>query len=341
MPQTKTVSLIPFLVVLAACGSAAPVDVETYAEIGGIRQWITIHGDDEANPVLLFVHGGPGGAFSPFSRAVFGDWESSFTIAQWDQPGAGRTFGQTGEEIAATLTIDRVISDGIEVTEEILERTGKKKLILLGGSWGSVIGMEMVSRRPDLFFCYVGVGQLIGSQAAYRETYATLVSWVSDALDADELEQLRRIGPPPWTSLRSFGLMTRIARSFEEQRAEPDRPLGELWANDYSEDDKAVWHEGNEFSQVHFFGLNLDGELPKVDLAATVTKVDIPVFVFQGAEDIRTPADLVQQFLDGLNAPRKELVLLEGGGHDLEFQINDTLRAQMESRVRPLAMDQE
>ena len=83
----------------------------------------------------------------------------------------------------------------------------------------------------------------------------------------------------------------------------------------------------------------LNGELPAVDLSATVTKVDIPIFVFQGAEDIRTPANLVQQFLDGLDAPRKELVLLEGGGHDLEFQINDALRAQLESRVRPLAMD--
>jgi pimeloyl-ACP methyl ester carboxylesterase len=161
---------------------------------------------------------------------------------------------------------------------------------------------------------------------------------VSDALEADELEQLKAIGPPPWGSLRSFGLMTRIARSYEERRVEPDQPLDELWANDYSEDDKENWFEGNEFSQVHFFGLNLDGELPNVDLAATLKKLDVPVFVFQGAEDIRTPANLVQQFLDGLDAPRKELVVLEGGGHDLEFQINNALFAQLQSRVRPLAM---
>ena len=338
MLRENPISLIGFIVFLGACGSAAPIDVETYIEIGSIRQWVTIHGDDKANPVLLFIHGGPGGALSPFSQAVFGDWERSFTIAQWDQPGAGRTFGQTGEQIASRLTIDRVVSDGIEVAEEILRRTGKGKLILLGGSWGSVIGMEMASRRPDLFFCYVGASQLISSQAAYQETYATLVSRVSDALEPDELEQLKAIGPPPWESFRSFGLMTRIARSYEERQTEPDQPLDELWANDYSEEDKATWFEGNDFSQVHFFGLNLDGELPNVDLAVTVKKLDVPVFVFQGAEDIRTPANLVQQFLDGLDAPRKELVILEGGGHDLDFQINGVLLAQLQSRVRPLAL---
>ena len=339
MLRTKPLLLITSCVFLVTCGSAAPVDIETFVEIGGIRQWITIHGDDEANPVLLFVHGGPGGALSPFSQAVFGDWQRRFTIAQWDQPGAGRTFGQTGEQIAANLTIDRVVSDGIEVADEILRRTGKRKLILLGGSWGSVIGMEMISRRPNLFFCYVGVGQLVSSQATYRETYETLVSRASDALEVDDLERLRNIGPPPWTSFRSFGLMTRIARSYEAQRTEPERLLDELWADDYSEDDRAVWYEGNEFSQLHFFGPDLDGELPNVDLSATVKSVDIPVFLFQGAEDIRTPANLAQQFLDGLNAPRKELVLLEGGGHDLEFQINGVLRAQLESRVRPLATE--
>ena len=56
------------------------IDEATYVEIGGIEQWITIRGEDRNNPVLLFLHGGPGDATNPWGYAAFRSWLKYFTV---------------------------------------------------------------------------------------------------------------------------------------------------------------------------------------------------------------------------------------------------------------------
>ena len=80
------------------------IDEATYVEIGGIEQWITIRGEDRNNPVLLFLHGGPGDATNPWGYAAFRSWLKYFTVVQWDQRGSGRTFGRNGTASASTIT---------------------------------------------------------------------------------------------------------------------------------------------------------------------------------------------------------------------------------------------
>jgi len=107
----------------AAAAQASPVrpperiNQEMFVPIGGIDQWITIKGNDRGNPVVLFLHGGPGDALSPFADAMFMGWEKDFTIVQWDQRGAGRTYGKSGRSIEPTMTVERMTDDGIEVAQ--------------------------------------------------------------------------------------------------------------------------------------------------------------------------------------------------------------------------------
>ena len=126
--------------------------------IGGIDQWIEIMGTNKSNPVLLILHGGPGSTWDPFSD-LFQDWESHFTMVYWSQRGAGKTYRKTGPSIAATMTIDRMVDDGIEVAEYLKSHLGKDKVILLGHSWGTVLGIKMIQKRPELFSAYIGTGQ--------------------------------------------------------------------------------------------------------------------------------------------------------------------------------------
>ena len=42
------------------------IDEGRYVAIGDIQQWITIRGENRDNPVLLFLHGGPGDATKPW-----------------------------------------------------------------------------------------------------------------------------------------------------------------------------------------------------------------------------------------------------------------------------------
>ena len=126
------------------------IDEAGFVPIGGIDQWITIRGEDRANPVLLVVHGGPGSAFQILSHVAMRPWEARYTVAHWDQPGAGRTFGRNGPDGTGELSLDRMADDGAEVARHVLARTGHSKLILLGASWGSILGLEMVRRHPEL-----------------------------------------------------------------------------------------------------------------------------------------------------------------------------------------------
>src|SRR5438067_6002167 len=160
------------------------IDEGRYVEIGGIEQWITIRGEDRKNPVLLFLHGGPGDATNPWGYAAFRSWLKAFTVVQWDQRGAGRTLGKSGPSVAATITIDRLTQDGIEPAETLRRTLQKDKIILVGHSWGSILGVFMAKARPDLFSAFVVTGQVADPQRNYEVAYHAL------------LEKATRLGEP-------------------------------------------------------------------------------------------------------------------------------------------------
>src|SRR5262249_60042757 len=112
------------------------VDEGKYVEVGGIQQWITIRGENRSNPVLLFLHGGPGDATNPWSYAAFRPWLKRFTVVQWDQRGTGRTLGRNGRSSADAVSLKRLAQDGVELTELLCKSLQKSKVILVGHSWG-------------------------------------------------------------------------------------------------------------------------------------------------------------------------------------------------------------
>ena len=83
-----------------------------FIPIGGIEQWVQIGTENRDNPVLLYLHGGPGGSSRPAAGA-WKPWERHFTVVHWDQRGAGRTFERNGEVGSGRLTVDRMVRDGI------------------------------------------------------------------------------------------------------------------------------------------------------------------------------------------------------------------------------------
>ena len=137
---------------------------EMFVTIGGIDQWLTIKGEDRNNPVVLFLHGGPGDALSPFADALYAGWEKDFTLVQWDQRGAGRTYSKNGPSIEPTMTVERMTQDGVEVAEFLTKHLHKRKIIIVGGSWGSILGISISHAKPELFYAYVGVAQMVNWQ---------------------------------------------------------------------------------------------------------------------------------------------------------------------------------
>ena len=137
---------------------------ESYkTKIGGIDQWLNVRGQDKANPIILFIHGGPASPLMPtmwqFQRPI----EEYFTVVNYDQRGAGKTYvrGPTPTRSATPCTSTRYVDDAIEIAEHVRKRYGKKQADPDGHSWGTIVGMKAALKRPDLFYAYVGIGQVI------------------------------------------------------------------------------------------------------------------------------------------------------------------------------------
>lgn len=319
-----------------AIRTANGIDESGYVEIGGIRQWLQVRGYDRNSPVLLCVHGGPGGTWTPVTR-LFASWERDFTVVLWDQRGAGKTLAASGPAVAATMTIERMTQDGIEVAEHLRRRLGQEKVILLGHSFGSILGVIMAQRRPDLFHAYVGTGQAVDLPRGVAGEYGRLRELATAAGDARTLRELAAIGPPPFSDRGQTGVFFQCTERY--QAPADSAALGELRRSllspppNYGLGDE--WHRLRGFMVVPPW--DLYREILATTLKTRARDFAVPVFVIQGTEDHVTPLALVEEYLATVVAPRKELVRLPGGGHFAVWSHVDAFGAELRQRVRPLA----
>jgi pimeloyl-ACP methyl ester carboxylesterase len=311
------------------------IDEAKYVEVGGIPQWITIRGEDRGNPVLLLLHGGPGDATNPWGYAGFRSWRKHFTVVQWDQRGAGRTLGKNGSAAAATLTVDRMARDGIELVELLRKSLGKEKVVLVGHSFGSTLGVFMVKARPDLFYAFVGTGQVADPARSYAVAYDALLEKAKSVGEPRALKELGEVGPPPYPNGRGYAVQRRWSNQFEGADFFISSMLGfALVAPGYTMQDVNDWFDGQNLS-----GERLWSELKALPAGTLAGEFAVPVFVIQGAEDFTTPTSLARSYVDSIRAPRKAFVPIEGGGHFAVFMKPDAFLKELVDRVLPLAKD--
>jgi pimeloyl-ACP methyl ester carboxylesterase len=318
--------------------AAEAVSEQMFVQIGGIPQWITIKGKDRNNSVVLILHGGPGDALSPYADSMYAGWDKSFTLVQWDQRGAGRTFTKNGPSIEPTMTVERMAQDGIEVAEFLTRHLNQKKIIILGGSWGSILGVYMAHARPDLFYAYVGSAQMVNWQEDLSAGYARVLGMARAANNQQAITALMAIGAPPWHSVAKWPVYRKWERIYQAKLV-TSRPNPATISPEYaSPDDQAHYAEADDFSFMHFWGETLSGPLTKVDLPALGKTFAIPFFIIQGQEDLTAAPELAKAYLDSIEAPEKEFYLVPGTGHeDSATSLALTLKVLIE-QVRPLTV---
>ena len=302
---------------VSAEASSRGIREDRFVAIGGIEQWVTIRGDDRANPIVLFLHGGPGNTLTPFADAIYGGWEAEFTLVQWDQRGAGRTWGRNPSTEESVLTIQRMTDDGILLVEYILDHLGKEKLILTGSSWGSALAVHMIHARPDLFEAYVGVSQLVSKAANQAASYAAVLAVAHENEDESVLVTLGEIGEPPWRNPRHFGVLRRVTRAYERKKTIPAPSSWWIRSPEYAtEEMKSDYEAGEDFSFLQFVGFADDGMFTKVDLPAIGAKFTVPIYLIQGEEDLVTVPEITKKYFESLEAPAKRIIMVSKAGHD-------------------------
>jgi len=310
-----------------------------FVAIGGIDQWLQIRGEDRKNPVLLFVHGGPGASTIPISSG-WQPWEKYFTVVQWDQRGAGRTYRGTGRAIAPTMTVARMAQDGIEVAEYLRAHLHKDKIVLVGHSWGSFLGIHIVKQRPDLFYAYVGTGQVIGSATFEKQFEVTIAHLQRLAQAVNNTEALMELAPiaARQNKLGDRLILEKWAKALALPSIESFKLAGRIpppFMPDFSLLDWYYWRRGILFSAEYLRGR--DGPMNQVDLRSLGVEFAIPMFFFEGTEDYMTPIQPAEQYFDQIEAPHKEFVRFESGDHFIPLDRPDEFLAELLTRVRPLA----
>ncbi len=305
---------------------------ENYILINGIEQWVTIHGEN-TKPAILFLHGGPGSPISPYSDNLYKEWERDFIIVQWDQRGTGKTFGNdlpknlSPEFLQSNpLTIDQMVADGIVLSEYLLKHLDKKKLILFGTSWGSVLGVKIATKRPKLFYAYVGHSQITDPNDELT-LYNKVLRMAKSISDTASLETLKIIGLPPYTEARNMGKLLRIVKKYESLSAIPAPDSWFVLSPTYdNEKDNQSRSDGDDYSFVNYEGdkrLAVPSMKSTINLMKDHIKFKIPVYIIQGAEDLLTPAVATKKYYDLIKAPSKKYYLLSKTAHGFNSSVLD------------------
>lgn len=328
----RVLTLVLLVATCPSAATAAPIREARYVSLGGVEQWITIRGADRANPVLLIVHGGPGDAQSSLGD-TYAVYERDFTVVQWDQRGAGKTYARNPD---SAPELDRVVSDGIELAEYLRGYLSKRKVVVLGHSWGSHLAVEMVRRRPEPFAAYVGTGQVGSWRASVRAQFDFMLARSRAAGDRKKVELMEAIGTPDptsadqyfsWWRMRNPYLCAADAKWFEE--------LGRLAAA-MTQEELRTLGAGMELSGRTTLDAMLATELPTTDRT-----FEVPFFVIQGRDDMATPTSVAKAYFDVVRAPRKKLIIIDGAGHFALVTHREQFLAALVREVRPVAVKSE
>ena len=308
-------------------------------QINGATQWLSIRGRDRRNPILLFLHGGPGSPTLPVAYTFQSPWEDYFTVVQWDQRGTGKTYAANdAKALEPTMNPAQMSADAEQVISYLRQQYGKKKIFLLGHSWGSVLGVTMAQRHPDWFYAYLGVGQVVNVRKEEAIGYRYALDQARAAGNAAAVKELEALAPYPgdgpielaristerkWVT--TYGGLT-FGRSDFDYDVD-----ARLLSPDYSRAEIDATGAGGLYSIQH-----LIAAASSVDFDAT-TDFKCPVFLFEGRHDYTVPAELAAAWFQQLHAPLKRLVWFDDSAHMIMQEEPGRFLQHLVTDLRPLA----
>jgi proline iminopeptidase len=308
--------------------------------IGGIDQWVSIRGTDRRNPVLLYIHGGPGYVSIPMSWWFNRGVEEYFTVVQWDQRAAGKTHLLTDPAtIAPTLTRERMIADAEEMATWARQEFGKDRIFVLGHSWGSFLGLELAQRHPQWLYAYIGVAQLIDGPENERRGWRFAMDAAHHTGNEKAIRELEKIAPYAapgkvvpiedlYVQRKWVGFFGGVMAYRTDNSADSDLSL---LSPDYTDAQIGRIWEGNKFATPYLLP-----ELVALDLTS-IRKLTVPLILFEGRHDRNVNAEVSAAWFANVQAPEKQLVWFEHSAHMPMTEEPGKFLLSLVRYARPLA----
>jgi pimeloyl-ACP methyl ester carboxylesterase len=287
--------------------------------LGGEKQWIFIRGMDQNNPILIFLHGGPGEPTMGISssRRLDAELIKHFTMVHWDQRGAGKSFNTSIPK--DSMTLDRIVEDCNELIDYLRIRFNTDKVFIVAHSSGTLFGIKTAYKYPEKIHAYVGVAQIINDYEHERISHDFVVEKAERFGNKKHQIAIEAIGPPPYESPKQlfekakyivqYGGML-VDYSFRKMIG---IILPYLTSPEYSltEGIRTILGKGRDFT------INaLWKEITVVNFTKEIESIKVPVYFFEGKYDMITPTIQVEKFYNNLKAERgKRLFIFEKSAH--------------------------
>lgn len=294
--------------------SGKPVQEKTFVELGGEEQYVEMTGASDQLPVLLFLHGGPGWPQTPHLRYFNADLTEEMILVSWDQAGCGLSYQRNPNP--KNLSIESLVSDAHELTLYLKKRFNKEKIILLGFSYGSVIGLKLAEKYPEDYYAYLGVSQIIDS----KENWDVSMQWLKDQAqikqDTVVLNQLSLIEQRDTSVCKTeldcfmskYQLLVKYNGTiFNPEVAKEIEKAEQHVYDDYKDYD---WYEAYNYTSSRLTSKVFDTDL------TGIRSLEIPVFFMAGRHDWNLPGVVAERYLKSLKAPQKEFIWFEQSGHE-------------------------
>ena len=318
-----------------AAGSIVPGSVAEMRRVhlGGIDQSIVIRGRNAKAPILIWLHGGPGLDATGMWRHFNATLEDHFLVVYWTQRGTGRSY--SADIAPGSMRISQFVSDLDELITYLTLRFHQSKVVLVGHSWGSTIGVAYTQAHPEKVAAYVGTGQVVSGAEGEHRTYRFTVEEARRRNNADAMKELAAIGPPPYP-VAALLTQRKWLNEFGGAWHRPTSLSYLLWTSFQASE--VTWLDGISFQKGQDFSLSaLYPETERVDWLRSALRFQMPVFFLIGRYDRNADADLALTYFRRLKAPTKRFIRFESSAHSPSFEQPTAFDTVLIRDVLPVA----
>lgn len=290
------------------------INLEEYVPINGIQHFLYHLGTRTDNPVMLFLHGGPGTTESLFAKTFQEKWEEIYTVVHWDQRGTGKTLTKNPNNLP---TMEVLVQDLLEIVQYLKKKYNQDKIVLLGHSWGSVLGSVFIQQYPDDVAYYIGVGQVISMVENERVGYHKLKERVTQSGDKKALKTLDTIGEYPGPRIvfnHDFLRKLRKVRKLQGHYQLAVRVGLGLFITAFKSPVFKV-SDLAAFMKSSRANIQLYQYLADFNLHMVTANYQVPIYYILGHEDWQTPYVIAAKYFEEIDAPHKRLYVIPGAGH--------------------------
>lgn len=333
--------IVTILLMVFSCGKMIPFTDASGQQLPGSlseKSWVSINGVEMGmiiktrninNPLLLFVHGGPGMPEYWLNEKHPAGLEELFTVVWWDQRGAGLSYNS--KIPVETMTTAQMVADTIAVTQYLRQRFRQEKIYLMAHSFGTYIGIQAAARAPELYHAYIGVAQSVNLALSEELAYQWLLDYYAD--DKKNREQLKKApyGTAAYERIRDRVMHEAgIGTTHKMYSVITGIFLAVMRHREYMLKEKFNIWQGKAFSK----NTKLNEEFRQANLSDLVTLLDIPVLFFSGAYDYTVNHHLSEIYLEEIQAPETQFYLFEESAHSPIFEEPQTVLAILRDLIR-------